>query len=43
MSDSSTLQHWVNILMNLPKVDIDIICDAIEIVKEMKNARKKVL
>jgi len=43
MSDSSTLQSWVNIFLNIGEIDFSIICDAVEIVKEMKNARKKVL
>jgi hypothetical protein len=43
MSDSSTLQSWINIFMSLGKIDFDIICEAVEVVKEIKNARKKVL
>jgi hypothetical protein len=35
MSDSSTLQYWINIFINLGKVDFDIICDAVDVVKDM--------
>ena len=37
MSDSSTLQSWINILVNLSDLDFDIICDAVDVVKDMKN------
>lgn len=39
MSDSFTLQSWINILLNLSKVDFDIICDAVDVVKDMKDAK----
>jgi hypothetical protein len=37
MSDSSTLQSWINILSNLSDLDFDIICDAVDVVKDIKN------
>ena len=37
MSDSSTLQSWINILANLSDLDFDIICDAVDVVKDMKK------
>jgi len=37
MSDNSTLQSWVNILSNLSKADFDIICDAIDIVNDLRK------
>ena len=37
MSDVTKIQHWINILINMPKDDFDIICDAVDIVKDMKN------
>jgi hypothetical protein len=40
MSDSSALQSWINILLNLGKIDFDIICDAVDVVKDMRKDAK---
>jgi hypothetical protein len=37
MSDNSTLQSWINIFMSLGKIDFDIICDAVDVVKDMRK------
>jgi hypothetical protein len=34
---SVKIQHWTNILFNMPADDFLIICDAVDIVKDMKN------
>jgi hypothetical protein len=37
MSDNSTLQSWINIFLNLSYSDFDIICDAVDVVKDMRK------
>ena len=37
MSDSSILQSWINIFLDLSNLDFDIICDAVDVVKDMRN------
>jgi hypothetical protein len=37
MSDNSTLQSWINIFLALSNLDFDIICDAVDVVKDMKR------
>lgn len=41
MSDYIKIQHWINILLNMPDADYSIICDAIDIVKDMRNKNVK--
>lgn len=37
MNKSTNIQHWINILLNMPYDDFDIISDAIDIVKDIRN------
>lgn len=37
MSDSLKIQHWINILINMPIDDFNIIVDAIDVAKDMRN------
>ena len=37
MSDSIKIQHWINILINMPKDDFNIIVDAIDVAKDIRN------
>lgn len=37
MSDSSTLQSWINIFLALSANDFASICDAVDTVKDMRN------
>ena len=41
MSDVTKIQHWINILINMPANDFDIICDAVDIVKDMRDNNDK--
>lgn len=34
---SVKIQHWTNILFNMPADDFLIICDAVDIVKDMRD------
>jgi hypothetical protein len=37
MSDVTKIQNWINILINMTVDDLDIISDAIDIVKDKKK------
>jgi hypothetical protein len=37
MNNASTIQSWVNIFSALSLDDFDIICDAVDVVKDMRK------
>lgn len=39
MSDYIKIQHWINILINMPDDDFSVICDAIDIAKDLKTKK----